>query len=93
MEKDCIPWKGTHAGALNEKQPLGRTHVGEIPVGPSLLWRDPSLEQAKRVRSPPPEEEGAAETKCDELTAAPFPCTAQAGGIREFRRKVKAREK
>jgi len=25
------------------------------------------------VRSPPPEEEGAAETMCDELTAAPIP--------------------
>jgi len=26
------------------------------------------------VRSPPPEKEGAAETTCDELTAAPIPC-------------------
>jgi len=25
------------------------------------------------VRSPPPEEEGAAETACDELTATPIP--------------------
>jgi len=25
------------------------------------------------VRSPPPEEEGAADTTCDELTAAPIP--------------------
>ena len=31
------------------------------------------LEQGKSVRSPPPEEEGAAETMCDELTTAPFP--------------------
>jgi len=30
------------------------------------------LEQGKSVRSPPPEEEGAAETTCDELTAAPI---------------------
>lgn len=62
LEKDCIQWKGTHAGALNEKQPLGRPHVGEIPEGSCLLWRDPTLEQGKGVRSPPPEEEGAAET-------------------------------
>jgi len=31
------------------------------------------LEQGKSVRSPPPEEEGAAETMWDELMAAPFP--------------------
>jgi len=31
------------------------------------------LEQAKNVRSPPPEEEGVAETMCDELTATPIP--------------------
>ncbi|GAB0209698.1 hypothetical protein GRJ2_003435500 [Grus japonensis] len=31
------------------------------------------LEQGKNVRSPPPEEEGAAETKCDELTTTPIP--------------------
>lgn len=33
---------------------------------------DPTLEQGKGVRSPHPEEEGAAETR-DELTAAPIP--------------------
>jgi len=32
------------------------------------------LEQGKSVRSPPPEEEGAAETTCDELTITPIPC-------------------
>ena len=31
------------------------------------------LEQGKSVRSPPPEEEGAAETTCDELTQTPIP--------------------
>jgi len=31
------------------------------------------LEQGKTVRSPPPEEEGAAETMCDELTVTPIP--------------------
>jgi len=31
------------------------------------------LEQGKSVRSPPPEEEGAAETPCDELTVTPIP--------------------
>ena len=43
------------------------------------LWRtaarerDPTLEQRKSVRGPPPREEGAAETMCDELTTAPLP--------------------
>ena len=32
------------------------------------------MEQGKSVRSPPPEEEGAAETMCDELTTTPLPC-------------------
>jgi len=31
--------------------------------------RDLTLEQGQSVRSPPPEEEGAGETTCDELTA------------------------
>jgi len=31
------------------------------------------LEQRKSVRSLPPEEEGAAETTCDELTTTPIP--------------------
>ena len=42
--------------------------------------RDPTLEQGKSVRSPPPEEEGAAETTRDELTAAPIPAPGAAGG-------------
>jgi len=31
------------------------------------------VEKGKSVRSPPPQEEGAAETTCDELTATPIP--------------------
>jgi len=31
------------------------------------------LEQGRSVRSLPPEEEGAAETRCDELTVTPIP--------------------
>jgi len=31
------------------------------------------LEQGNNVRSPPLEEEGAAETMCDELTTTPMP--------------------
>jgi len=32
------------------------------------------------VRSPPPEEEGAAKTTCDELTATPIPSSCSACG-------------
>ena len=34
------------------------------------------LEQGQSVRSPPPEEEGSAETVCDEPTATPIPCSS-----------------
>ncbi|KAK4806933.1 hypothetical protein QYF61_027300 [Mycteria americana] len=47
------------------------------PAGAGLLaglvTTDPTLEQGKSVSSPPPEEKGAAETPCDELTATPIP--------------------
>ena len=45
--KNCSPWEGL---------------MLEKFVEDCLLWRDPTLEQGKTVRSPPPEEEGAAET-------------------------------
>jgi len=53
------------------------------------------LEQGQSVRSPPPEEEGAAETACDELTAAPIPRPpAPLGGKRWGNRsEVEARKK
>ena len=37
------------------------------------------LEQGKSVRSPPPKEEGAAETMCDELTTTPIPIPLRHG--------------
>ena len=36
------------------------------------------------MRGPPPEEEGAAEATCDELTAAPIPLHCLGGRGREF---------
>ena len=67
------PMERTHAGAVCEGlQPMGRTnareaHGGLSPVGGTLRW------SRGRVRSPPPEEEGAAETTCGELTPTPIP--------------------
>ena len=63
----------THAGAVwEELQPVGRTHFGEVCEG-CLPQEGPTLEQGKSVRSPPPEEEGAAEITRDELTTTPIP--------------------
>ena len=83
--KDCTLWEGTHAGAVCEElQPVGRTHDREVCAELSPVRGTFTLEQGQSVRSPPPEEEGAAETTCDELTAAPCPhspssCDAQGG--------------
>ena len=41
------------------------------------------MEQRQSVRSLPPEKEGAAETRSDELTTTPIPCTALLRGRRE----------
>ena len=55
-----------------ELQPVGRTHVGEVhgelsPVGGTPRW------SRGKVRSPAPEEEGAAEATCDQLIITPIP--------------------
>jgi len=52
---------------------VGGTHVGEVCGELSPVSGTFTLEQGKSVRSPAPEEEGAAETKCGELTIAPIP--------------------
>jgi len=43
------------------------------------------LEEGQSVRSPPPEEEGAAETMRDELTATPIPRPPALLGMRRER--------
>ena len=69
------PAAGTHAGAVwEELQPVGRTHVGETLWRTVSRDREPTPEQGKSVSSPPPEEEGAAETRGGELTTTPISC-------------------
>jgi len=64
----------THAGTVDEqRQSVRRTHVGEVCGELSPVRGTFTLEQGKSVRSPLPEEEGAAETTCDELTTTPIP--------------------
>ena len=66
--------EGTHAGAIQEElQPVGRTHVGEVCGELSPVRGTFTLELGQSVRSLPAEEEGAAETTCDELTLTPIP--------------------
>jgi len=90
--KNCTPREGTHAGAVCEElQPVGRTHVGEVCGELSPVRGTFTLEQGKSVRSPPPEGEGAAETRCDELTVSPIPHPPAplGGGRRERKSGVK----
>ncbi|GAB0208755.1 AN1-type zinc finger protein 5-like [Grus japonensis] len=55
--------------------PVGSLRWSKLLAGPVDLWRkEPTLEQGKSGRSPPPEDEEAAETTCDELTVIPIPC-------------------
>jgi len=51
---------------------MGRIHVGEVCGEMSPVRGSFTLEKGRSVRSPPPEEEGAAETACDELTTTPI---------------------
>jgi len=77
----------THAGAVcGELQPVGKTHVGEVCGERSPVRGTFTLEQGQSVRSPPPEEKGAAETTCDELTVTPISCPPALlrGGEREM---------
>jgi len=73
--KDYTPWKGPTLGQFMKN---------------CSPWEGLKLEQGQSVRSPPPKEEGAAETTCDELTTAPIPHPpASLGGRRQkIRSKV-----
>jgi len=78
------PMEGTHAGAVCEElQPMGRTPVREVCGELSPVRGTFTLEQGKSGRNPPHEGQGAAETRCDELTAAPIPLRCLGVGGRE----------
>jgi len=89
------PVEGTHAGAVREAlQPVGRTSAGEVCAELSLVRGIFTLEQGQSVRNPPLEEEGAAETMCDELTIIPVPQPlVPLGGRRERNRSEVAPRK
>ncbi|KAM9590885.1 uncharacterized protein ACIBXB_005925 [Morphnus guianensis] len=85
VREELKPVERTHAREVCEElQPTERTHVGEVCEGQSPVGGTPRWSRG-RVRSPPPEEEGAAETMCGELTPTPIPCSPAppGGGGRE----------
>jgi len=85
------PMEGTHAGAVHEElQLVGRTHIGEVCDELSPTRGTFMLELGKSVRSPPHEEEGAAETMCDELTITPIPHPPVPLGWRRQRNGIEA---
>jgi len=72
------------SGLSSRTEPHGRDPCWRSSWRTVSHGRDPTLEQGQSVRSPPPGKEGAAETKCDELTAITTPCPqATLGGRRE----------
>ena len=76
----------THAREVCEElQPAGGTHAGGVRAGLSPVGGTPRWSRGG-VRSPPPEEEGAAETRCEEPTPTHIPCSPAPlrGGGREF---------
>ena len=75
------PWRAAARGKDSHRRSLWRA---------VSLERNLTLEQGQSLRSPPPEEEGAAKTTCDELTTAPVPCPPEPlGGEKGEKREVK----
>jgi len=71
--KDCTPWEGPTLGQFVKSFSPWEGLTLEKFVENYLPGEGLTLEQGKSVRSLPPEEEGAAETTCDELTTIPIP--------------------
>lgn len=68
------PLETINAGAvLEELQPIGRTQVRQVNEELFHVGGTPCGSRG-RLRSSAPEEEGAAEMMCDDLTAAPILC-------------------
>ena len=92
--KGLYPKGGSHAAAVCEElQTTGRTYVGEIHGELSLVGGTQHRSRRRVWGRPPPEEERATETTCDELTATPIALCHWAGGGREFESKVEPRKK
>ncbi|GAB0185470.1 zinc finger and BTB domain-containing protein 5 [Grus japonensis] len=71
--KVCTPWKGPTLEQFMKNCSPWEGLTLEKLVEDCLPWEGPYAGAGKSVRSPPPEEEGAAETTYDELTTTPIP--------------------
>ncbi|GAB0187970.1 hypothetical protein GRJ2_001262300 [Grus japonensis] len=71
--KDCTLWKRPTLEQLVKNCSLWEGLTLEKSMEDCLLWEGPQAGAGKSVRSPRPEEEGAAETPHDELTTNPIP--------------------
>ena len=83
LEKAVTPWESPRWSSSWRTAARGKHSRCRSLWRTVCRGRVPTVEQEKSVRSPPPEEEGAAETTCDELTATPIPvplCCCGGGG-------------
>jgi len=71
--KDCTPWKGPTLGQFMKScSPWEGLMMGQF-MKDCLPWEQPHVGGGTECEESSPEEEEAAETMCDELTAIPFP--------------------
>lgn len=90
--KDCTPWQPTLGQLMKNCSPWEGLTLEKFMEN-CVPRQDPMLEQESTVRSPFPEEEGAAETVCDELTASPLVSHWWEGERENQEKKVKPRKK
>lgn len=87
-------WKGTHTGAVNgELQPVGS--IGKAHGGSQVLWEGPHTRRGEKCEeSPPPGEEGAAETTAMNCSLH-FLYLCNTGGekVERIEIKIKSRKK
>lgn len=65
-----LPWSRFSARICDPARDL---HWSSLLLKNCSLQKGPTLHQGKGLRSPPPEEEGAVEMTCDEVTMDPIP--------------------
>ncbi|KAJ7422981.1 hypothetical protein BTVI_11505 [Pitangus sulphuratus] len=71
--KDCALWKGHTLEQFMKNCSLWEGLTLEKCMEDCLSWDKPHAGAGQACEGPPPEEEGAAETTCSELTATPIP--------------------
>jgi len=72
--KDCTPWKGPTLGQFVKSCSPWEGLMLEELVEDLLPWEGTHAGAGAECEEASPEEEGAAEKTCDELTTGPIPC-------------------